>query len=560
MIRQIRSTLFPAEKFALIRISGLVFLASLLELGGIGLVMPIIALFLNPELFDQNRILIQIKQMTGNLPYNSLLILLCTATALFFLCKNLFLYWIAGVQIRFAYRLSARLGADLLERYIGGGYRFRLSESSARSLEKLNQTRNALPDLFNSLMMLASEVLLVMILLAAVFVLAPLTAVGIAVVAVFFSIPVFLLVRRLIRSIAEVCYEENSRLTGFLLFVLGALKEIKLAGRKERFIREGRELEFLAAEPAMKLFLYSQLPRFFIEAGVICFGMGTIILLLVCRVAPTSIALQISFIGLALLRMMPSMSRIHYYLARIRSQWNWFALISTDLNTIPAEDETNAGPELKLEREIRVEKVSFAYGEKPVLKDLSLTIPKNSSLALAGPTGCGKTTLSDLISGLFPPDSGRILVDGRDIRENLGSWRRQIGYVPQTITLLEGTVAENVAPGVPKEQIDRARVAECLRIAQAEEFVLRLPGGMDCVLTENGRNLSGGQRQRIGIARALYPHPAFLIFDEATSSLDNQTESAFVEALTALRGRVTMLVVAHRQTSIEHCDRVFRFP
>ena len=168
MIRQIRSTLFPAEKFALIRISGLVFLASLLELGGIGLVMPIIALFLNPELFDQNRILIQIKQMTGNLPYNSLLILLCTATALFFLCKNLFLYWIAGVQIRFAYRLSARLGADLLKRYIGGGYRFRLNESTARSLEKLNQTRNALPDLFNSLMMLASEVLLVMILLAVV--------------------------------------------------------------------------------------------------------------------------------------------------------------------------------------------------------------------------------------------------------------------------------------------------------------------------------------------------------------------------------------------------------
>lgn len=558
LIQQIRATLFPSEKFRLIRLSGLVFLANLLELCGIGLVMPIIALFLNPALFDQNRILIHVKQWTGNPPYSSLLILLCSVTALFFIGKNIFLYLITRMQIRFAFRLAARLGSELLKRYIGGDYRFHLQESSGRSIEKLHQTRSIIPDFFNSLMMLASETLLILIILTAVFVLAPFTALGIALISLLFSLPLYWFMRRLVRNIAVRDYESSSRLTGFILFSVNALKEIKLAGRRDVFIRDGERLEYAAVEPSRKLFLYSQLPRFIIEAGVISLGMGTIVMLLVFKVAPTSIALQVSFIGLALLRMMPSASRIHYYLARIRSQRHYFELISRDLQQIPMEEESEREP-LTFEHEIRVENISFTYGDKPVLHDLSLEIPKNSSLALSGPTGCGKTTLSDLISGLFPPDSGRILVDGRDIQENLSSWRGQIGYVPQMITLLEGTVAENVALGVPPEMIDRVRVAECLKIAQAEEFVLRLSGGMDHLLTENGRNLSGGQRQRIGIARALYPNPSFLIFDEATSALDNETESAFVEALSALQGKITMLVVAHRRTSVKHCSRVYRF-
>ena len=558
LIRQIRATLSPSEKFRLIRLSALVFLANLLELCGIGLVMPIIALFLNPELFDQNRILSLLKQAAGNLPYTPLLILLCTVTALFFVCKNTFLFLITRLQIRFAFQLAARLGSDLLKHYIGGDYRFHLRESSSRSIEKLHQTRSIVPDLFNSLMMLASETLLILIILTAVFILAPFTALGLATAAALFSLPLYRFMRRLMHSIAIRDYESSSRLTGFILFTVNALKEIKLAGRQDVFIRNGKQLEYTAVEPMRQLFLYSQLPRFMIEAGVIFLGMGTIVMLLICKVAPTSIALQVSFIGLALLRMMPSVSRIHYYLARVRSQRHYFDLISQDLRQIRMEEESAEKP-LTFDHGIRVENLSFSYGEKAVLSNISLEIPKNSSLALSGPTGCGKTTLSDLISGLFPPDSGKILVDGRDIRENLGSWRRQIGYVPQTITLLEGTVAENVALGIPPEQIDRARVAECLKIAQAEEFVLRLHGGMDHPLTENGRNLSGGPRQRLGIARALYPAPSFLIFDEATSALDNETEAAFVEALAALQGKITMLIVAHRQTSVERCDRVFHF-
>ncbi len=558
LIQEIRATLYPSEKYSLIRLSGLVFIANLLELCGIGLVMPIIALFLNPELFEQNRILIYIKQLTGEMSYSSFLILLCSATALFFAVKNTFLYLITRLQIRFSFNLAARLGSELLKRYIGGDYRFHLKESSGQNIEKLHNTRSVIPDFFNSLMMLASETLLITIILAAVFVLAPFTALGIALAAVLFSIPLYLFMRCLVRNLAARNYENSSRLTAFILFTVNALKEIKLAGRPDIFIRDGERLEYKTVDPSYQLFLYSQLPRFIIEAGVIFLGMGAIVTLLALKVAPTTIALQVSFIGLALLRMMPSASRIHYYLARIRGNYHFFELICKDLQEIRMEEKSECEP-LAFEHEIRLENLSFSYGDKQIINNLSLAIPKNSSLALSGPTGCGKTTLSDLVSGLFPPDSGLILVDGRDIQENLSSWRSQIGYVPQMITLLEGSIAENIAIGVPVEKIDRARVAECLKIAQAEEFVLQLPGGMDYLLTENGRNLSGGQRQRIGIARALYTNPSFLIFDEATSALDNETESAFVEALSALHGKITMLVVAHRQTSVEHCDRVYKF-
>lgn len=559
LIQEIRAMLYPSEKFALLRISFLTFIASLLELCGIGLVMPIIALFLTPALFEQNQCLILLKQLTGNLPYDTMLIIFCMATALFFILKNIFLFIVTRQQIRFSYSIAARLGSELLKRYIGGDYRYQLKDSFGSAVEKIQRTRGIVPTLLNSLIMLFSESVLIFILLVSLFVLAPYTALGIAGFIILFSPPLYLLMTFLLRNIAERDFELSSHLTSFLLFTLNALREVKLANRMDCFIEKGYRYEYAAVKPQEQQFLFSQIPRFAIELAVILLGMGTIVLLLFYQVAPTTIALQISFTGLALIRMMPSASRIHYYLAHIRSQKDYFRKIFEDLSCIPLEQKSSKHP-LTFEHELRIEDLTFSYGEKTILKQLSLTIPKNSSLALSGQTGCGKTTLSDLIAGLFPPDSGRILVDGRDIHENLESWRAQLGYVPQVITLLEGTIAENVALGVPVDQIDRTRVAECLKIAQAEDFVLCFPNGIDHILVENGRNLSGGQRQRLGIARALYTRPSFLIFDEATSALDNETEAAFIEALSSLRGKVTILVVAHRKTSLEYCDRVFHFP
>lgn len=560
LLNQIRAILYPAEKYRLIFISILVFFSDLLELCGLGLIMPVIALFLNPELFEQNTYLVYIRNFTGSLSNNSLMILLCMVCALFFVAKNILLYLIALLQTRFAYTLSARLGSELLKRYIEGDYRFHLKGTTGGMVEKLQQTRNVIPHFISALMMLTSEAALVLLILLSVFILAPYSALGIAVSGTIFSVPLLLFMKKMVQHLAALTFERAVKLNSFILFTANALKEIKLANRSKPFVREGHKLEYEAIEMPRLQFIYGQIPRFAIEAGVVFLGMGTIVVLLLCGIAPTSIALQISFIGLALMRMTPSVARIQYNWVLIRGYQFFFDKIYKDLQAIRLEAPPSEPP-ITFEHEIRVENLSFGYDkDSPVLQNVSLTIPKNTSLAFSGPTGCGKTTLGDLITGLFPPDSGRVLVDGRDIRGNLESWRALIGYVPQNISLMNGTIAENIAIGIPTDQIDRARIAACLKIAQAEDFVLSQTNGIDHVLTENGRNLSGGQRQRLAIARALYPNPAFLIFDEATSALDNATETAFVEALSSLRGKYTMLVIAHRQTSVDHCDAVFRFP
>lgn len=558
LIEQLRATLLPREKAGLILLVFLSFLAALLELLGIGMIMPIIALFISPELFHQNAILIFIRNAAGDLPFRPFLLLLCASVILIFLVKNLLLYFITYYQILFSYSLTARIGIYLTKKYIGTHYEFSLKASTGSLAGKIHQSRN-MADFINSIGMLCSESMLILLIVISIFILTPETAIFLTSAGIIFSVLIFLGIRRLLSNLSVIQLEKVSRLNSFIIFSMEALREIKLADRKQYFLNQNVILQEETVEPDRKLFTYSQIPRFIIEAGTVTAGMGIIIILLLMGVAPSSIALKVSFAGIALLRLMPSASRIHYYLARARGNFPLFQRISSELRDVLQEKQDETLPPIEFKKEIVFENISFSYDEKKVFSGLSFRIPKNSSMALKGPTGCGKSTFLDIAAGLLPPTSGRVLADGRDIRENIFSWRRKIGYVPQSVVLAETTVLENVALGVPKDQIDRERVRECLRIAQAETFVDALPDGIDSVIQERGKNLSGGQRQRIGIARALYPNPEILLFDEATSALDMETEAAFVSALENLNGKYTMLIAAHRLSTIERCDQIFDF-
>ena len=560
LVNRLRAILLPREKYTILFLTAAVCFSALLELCGIGLIMPVIALFITPELFEQNRILMIVKHAIGDLPFNQFLSVLCIGIILFFCFKNICLYLVTWFQVRFAYALTSRIGANLLVKYIGTNYEYSLSKATGELAARIQMCRN-ISDLIISLIMLFSECLVILLMLVSVFILAPATALGLTVICGIFSYLVYRLMQRLVRDLSLRNMKQSGLLNAYIIFTMEALREIKLAGRELFFREKCRGMEDLALEPERQLFLYSQIPRFIIEAAAVVLGMGTIVVLLQFQVSPASIALQVSFIGIVLLRMMPSVSRIHYYLTRVRAFLPLFHTIADDLNKIQLEKtpEENSPP-IEFNREIRLDHLAFSYQEKSIFSGISLTIPKNTSLALVGQTGCGKTTMIDLLAGLLFPSEGKILVDGRDIRENIFSWRRIIGYVPQTITLMECSVAENVALGIPPEKINREKVWQCLRIAQAEKFVARLDNGIDTILAERGKNLSGGQRQRIGIARALYTEPAILIFDEATSALDTETEAAFVEALSALNGKFTMIIAAHRLSTIENCDQIFHFP
>ena len=464
LIDKLRATLLPNEKAGLILLAILSLIAALLELLGIGMIMPIIALFISPELFNQNSILIFVRNMAGNPPFRQFLLLLCSAVILIFLAKNILLFFITCYQIHFSYRMTARIGTYLLRKYIGTRYEYSLNTTTGDLAGKIHQSRN-IADFINSIGMLCSESILILFIITSIFILTPETAMFLTSAGIVFSILIFLGIRRLVKNLSIVQMEKASRLNSFIIFSMEALREIKLAGREPFFLDKSETLQIESTEPERKLFTYSQMPRFIIETGTVTAGMGIIILLLLMGIAPSSIALKVSFTGIALLRMMPSVSRIHYYLARARINFPLFQKISLELRDVLQEEQNETLPPIDFQKEIVFENISFSYDDKTVFSNLTFRVPKNTSLALKGPTGCGKSTFLDIAAGLLEPTSGKILADGRDIRENIFSWRRKIGYVPQSVVLAETTVMENVALGVPKDRIDREKVWECLRIS-----------------------------------------------------------------------------------------------
>ena len=308
----------------------------------------------------------------------------------------------------------------------------------------------------------------------------------------------------------------------------------------------------------------SELPRFVLEA--ITFGtMLALILLMLVKSGGnvTEIVPTLGVIAFSTMRLLPSLQQIYHSLVSIRGASSILDTIVGDFASTPALPlaEAGTGQVLKLEKQLELSQVSFAYAqaERPTLREVDLVIPARTTVGVVGGTGAGKTTLVDLILGLLTPDAGKMRVDGIDLGpENLRSWQQTLGYVPQTIYLTDETIAANIAFGVPKDQIDMAAVERAARIAALHDFVLSdLPQGYDTFVGERGVRLSGGQRQRIGIARALYRDPTLLIMDEATSALDNITERVVMEAVNRIRADKTIILIAHRLSTVKTCDTIF---
>jgi ATP-binding cassette subfamily C protein len=266
--------------------------------------------------------------------------------------------------------------------------------------------------------------------------------------------------------------------------------------------------------------------------------------------------------AVAAIRLMPSTSRIASGLAQLRFLYATTEVVYNELRAIErARPAPTRAPSLPLpfERSIVLEHLSYRYPSMPqrAIEDVSLEIPRGHWIGLIGPTGAGKTTLVDLMLGLFVPTAGRILVDGYDLQNHVVAWQRNIGYVPQDVYLMDDTVRRNVAFGLPDHEIDDDLVWRALRAAQVDNLVRSLPGGLDAIVGERGDRLSGGERQRLGIARALYHDPQVLVVDEGTANLDNETEAEIVRTLAGLRGEKTIIVVAHRLPLVRNCDRVY---
>lgn len=536
----------------------LMFVAANLELLGIGLLLPVVALLTNPALIHQNFFLEQVYRFLNPSSTKSFLLQLCVLIVLVFLVKNLFLLFMTWFQTRIIYRKAGQMADLLFRTYVFAPYARYLEWNTSELLAKLSVIRTEYHCVVNSLLLLLTELLNVIMIFAMFFFFVPFMTLLLLGISLGVSLLIYFPLRKINSRLGQQYFNHMTTLSRNDLQTFNGIKEIRILGSEKMFIDRNHE-ELAAMNFSFSLMnLCSQMPRFLLEVAMVTGGMILLALYLLTDTASTSIILKLSLLGAGIVRLMPALSRIQYNFSTMRQHAFSLDSVYGDLTGIPAEKVSDQTAPVIFERELEIDHLSFTYkqSQQKIFDDYSLKIPVNSSVAFIGRTGCGKTTLADLIAGLLMPDSGRILADGRDIRENLRSWRSQIGYVSQTIYILDDTILANVTLGVPPDQIDLEQVNSALKMAQLDQFIASLPEGIHTVVGERGARLSGGQRQRIGIARALYHRPRVLILDEATSALDNETEKAFIDAIDVLQGRLTMFIIAHRLTTVQGCSMI----
>jgi len=414
-----------------------------------------------------------------------------------------------------------------------------------------------------------ARLLTALLLLATLFLVQPVIALSAAIVLGGFYVTIF---RLLSRKRGEV--DENLRISiaGFFREgqqMLGGIKPVKVHRAEEHFLGRFASHSSIIARMSARLPVFANSARYLVEP--LAFG-GLVLAVLVLAVKGrdfSDILPNLGVMALAGYRLLPSVQLLYSQLTQVSAMrhavdevYEEFVAAETDTSLVPAITTEALAPAKPFHWDdaITLRHVSFRYprAARPALDGISLTIPKNTSLGVIGPTGSGKSTLVDLLLGLYQPTGGEILIDNRLLTSTLvPSWQASIGYVPQDIFLIDDTIARNVAFGLPDNEIDLARLREACAMAQLLDFIeTELSKGFNTYVGERGIRLSGGQRQRIGLARALYHRPSLLILDEATSALDIATEAKLLEALRGLRGKLTMVVAAHRLSAVANCDQL----
>jgi ABC-type multidrug transport system fused ATPase/permease subunit len=557
--RKIWEILTPKQRRGALRLMVLILIGMVLEMAGLGLVIPALGLMVQSDPAAQYPGLAPWLARLGNPTRQQLIVGGMLALVLTSLVKGVFLAFLAWRQSRFVYGLQAELSRRLFAAYLRQPYSFHLQRNSALLIRNTIHHSGGVTTVLTQALTLATEVTVLAGIAVLVVLVEPVGALWVVVVLGLAGWVFNRITRSYIaRWGAASQYHEGQRLQ-HLQQGLGGVKDVKLLGREQDFLDQYHAHNVGSARVTERQSTVAALPRLVFELlGVI--GLTTLVgVMVVQRRSPEAVLPVLGLFAAAAFRIMPSVTRI---LAAVQSTRFAMPMVDTlhgELATIN-RTETLSSQAVRFDSTLSLEDVTFTYEQAaaPALHGITLSIPRGASVGFIGGSGGGKTTLIDLILGLLTPTSGRICVDGVNINDRLRGWQDQIGYVPQAVFLTDDTLRRNIAFGLANDQIDDAAVWRALRAAQLASFVEGLPEGLATIVGERGVRISGGQRQRIGIARALYHDPSVLVLDEATSSLDTDTERGVMAAVTALQGEKTVLIVAHRLSTVERCDRLFR--
>lgn len=559
------------QKKQLMVLGVMIFIGGLLETLGVGGMIPVVTALLTPEELMEYVSRYDILQTFCDRFHiqstSQITLVLLIGLMAVYVIKNVYVLFLTYKQNSFITqnrnKMISRVMAEFLnrpyEKYLGADIPtvFRITDSD------IPQTFS----LILAMLQLASEV--VVSLLIFIVLLWQSVSMTLFIIAVFGVMTLFIIkvFKPALNRIGAQNQAIQSRIAKWRIQATYGLKDVKVLNREEFFVRNYYETGKVGADVGRNYAVLNNMPRLLIETVFIVSVLSFVAIYVAGGGDTGAISKTIATFGVAAVRVLPSVNRINTYITEIAYTQPSLDFVYENLqegmktDAMLAERKANSQIEkLKLEDRIELNHISFHYpdSEKAIFKDAHMVVPKGKSVGIIGASGAGKSTIVDVLLGLLHAQEGKITCDGVDIFKNYESWLAQVGYIPQSIYLIDESIRDNIAFGIDADKIDDARIWEVLEEAQLKEFIEELPEGLDTTIGDRGVRLSGGQRQRIGIARALYNDPEILVFDEATSALDNDTEAAVMEAVNSFHGKKTMIIIAHRLNTIEKCDIIYK--
>lgn len=561
-VKKLNKMLSRDNKKSILRLFVLMIFGGILELFSVSMIIPFISLIMSPERVMNTWYGLWFTNLLNIDSTKDFLAIIAVGLAFLFIFKNAYLLFEYNIQYKFVYDNMVKMQSKVLNSFLYRPYEYYMTIDSGEVIRTINNDISVTYSLLLQMLVMMAEFVVTVMLTITVFIIAPVITLSMAAVMLILIIVLGMVIKPAVRRAGEDNKKAVAGMNKWIIQSIQGIKEIKVM-EKELFFRDQFDKNGLVfANAIRKNQLLNTVPRFVIEAAC----MGTMFLSVAFLVLMggqiETLAPMLSAVAMAAIRLLPSASRISNGLSYASYSEPMLDNVLDCVSSPYAQYDCNICDTKKqinpLTGKIEFSNVTFRYSnsETNILDDASMVIGCGESVGIVGASGSGKTTTVDIILGLLKPQSGHVLVDGIDITTGISSWYEQIAYIPQTIFLLDGNIRDNIALG--DENVSDEKIWKALQEASLDEFVRKLPDGLENQIGERGIRISGGQKQRIGIARALYKDPSVLIFDEATSALDNETESSIMESIHRLHGKKTLIIIAHRLSTIDACDKVYR--
>lgn len=567
MIRKMRYILDRRQKMQICYLGMLIFVGGLLETVSVSGLLPVVWVIIDPAKAQENKYVRLLMEVLHTDSIEGFIVPLLAAMILLYTLKNAFMLLLANEQNKFIAHNRNKLISQVLREFLNRPYEFYL-DADIPTVFRL--TDSDIPNVFNILMAMISLVSeAVVFALLCVVMVATDWKLLVFLVVVFGCLSVLILkvMKPRLSRLGEKNLAIQSRIAKWRIQAIYGIKDVKVLHREAFFADNYESSGKIGAGYSKRYAVMNNTPRLLIETIFIASILGYIILYILAGNDASTLVPILTAFGVAAIRMMPSVNRINTYMTDISYFRPCLDYVYENMNINEISKKNNqtlkpvdAAKTMALRDRIELRDIVYAYPntDKLIFDHADMVIPCGKSVGIMGPSGAGKSTIVDILLGLLKVRTGSILCDGVDIFDNYPTWLSRIGYIPQSIYLVDEPIRNNIAFGIADSEIDDARIWDALEEAQLAAFIRGLPEGLDTAIGDRGVRLSGGQRQRLGIARALYHNPEILVFDEATSALDNETEAAVMDAINSFHGRKTMIIIAHRLNTIEKCDMIYK--